>query len=111
MIASYLCLVNAQGNLPTDSTEMITISRTEFDAIQKRLSEFEEKILSLQHQVLVYQKMIFGAKSERHVSLDQSQISMELEGIENPVPGKRTVKYILHRRSGRRNFEASKLAT
>ena len=86
MIASYLCLVNAQGNLPTDSTEMITISRAEFDAIQKRLSEFEEKILSLQHQVLVYQKMIFGAKSERHVSLDQSQISMELEGIENLPP-------------------------
>lgn len=85
-IAQYLCLVNAQGAIPTDSNEMVTISRVEFDALKKRLGDSEEKILVLQQQLLRYQKMLFGSKSERHFPLDQAQISLELEGVENPEP-------------------------
>jgi len=103
MIASYLCLVNTQGNIPpSDATEMISISRAEFEALvsanqnyQKVIKEFEEKFLYLQHQIQQYQKHIFGSKSERHFPLDNSQTSLALEGMQNQEsdPSTETITY------------------
>ena len=93
MIASYLCLVNTQGNIPpSDATEMISISRAEYEAIvaenarhREAVKEFEIKLLNLQQQVQQYMRMIFGSRSERFIPMDKTQMIMELEGMESPA--------------------------
>ena len=72
---------------------MIMIPRAEFNAIvaenarnREAVKEFEVKLLRLQQQVDQYARMIFGSRSERFLSTDKAQMSMELEGTENPSP-------------------------
>ena len=80
---------NKPASIPPD---MILISRVEFEEIvaenarnRKAINEFEAKLLSLQHQVEQYSRMIFGSRSERFIPIDKSQINLELEGVDNPV--------------------------
>ena len=79
---------NKPASIPPD---MILISRVEFEEIvagnarnRKAINEFEAKLLSLQHQVEQYSRMIFGSRSERFIPIDKSQINLELEGVDNP---------------------------
>jgi len=80
---------NCSASIPPD---MVLISRVELEEMVaenarnlKKIHEFEAKLLSLQHQVEQYSRMIFGSRSERFIPGDKSQITLELEGVDNAV--------------------------
>ena len=80
---------NTPASIPPD---MILISRVEYEEmvsenlkLQETVRDFSAKLLSLQQQVQQYTRMIFGSKSERFMPTDKSQITLELEGVDNPV--------------------------
>src|ERR1039457_819367 len=72
---------------------MITIPRAEYELMiaenarhREAVKEFEAKLLSLQHQIEQYSRMIFGSRSERFLPTDKAQMAMDLKGTENPAP-------------------------
>ena len=86
--------MNAKDNIPpSEASDMITIPRADYEAmiaenakLQETVKDFASKLISLQQQVQQYARMIFGSKSERFIPIDKAQMTMELEGAENPVP-------------------------
>jgi transposase len=94
VFAWYICRVNATDNISTSAApDMITIPRAEYEAmvaqnakLLEMVKDFEAKLISLHQQVQQYTRMIFGSKSERFMPIDKAQMTMELEGTENPAP-------------------------
>lgn len=103
MSVSYLCHVSAQNNIPTSTDpDMIMIPRAEYEVmvaenvkLHEMVKDFEAKLISLHQQIQQYTRMIFGSKSERFIAMDKAQMSMELEGVENPAlqPLTETITY------------------
>ena len=54
-----------------ESTDQVLVSRKEYDNLRN-------ENLYLRHELEKLKRMIFGTKSERFVSTDSSQLSMEL---------------------------------
>lgn len=83
--------MNLSDNNPVSiPPDMILIPRVEYEEIvaetarhRQAVKEMEVRLLSLQHQVEQYSRMIFGSRSERFIQADKSQITLELEGIDN----------------------------
>ncbi len=108
LFAPYICHVNLNDNIPASETpDMITIPRSEYEAIvaenarnSKAVKDFEAKLLSLQHLVEQYSRMFYGSRSERFMPGDKSQMSIELEGIENPAPEPTTETITYTRKKG-----------
>jgi len=81
--------VNDAPNYIPENAETIVLSRSEYVSLQlviKKLevenSELQSKVLYLQQELGKLKRMIFGSKSERFIPTDSSQLSMDLEGIE-----------------------------
>ena len=79
--------MDVKDNIPaTASPEMIMIPRGEYEALVTKIDQqgqmirdFDVRFMSLQHQLELYKKMIFGSKSERFLSpTDKSQTSLDL---------------------------------
>ena len=81
--------MNDAPNYIPENAETIVLSRSEYVSLQlviKKLevenSELQSKVLYLQQELEKLKRMIFGSKSERFIATDSSQLSLELEGIE-----------------------------
>jgi len=67
--------VNEQPKITSEHTpEMVIISNEEY----KKLLENEAKITYLQFELEKLKRMIFGVKSERCISTDAAQLSLNL---------------------------------
>lgn len=76
----------------TENTELITLSRDEYNSLllnYKTLKELESKNtdlhndnLYLQQELNKLKRMIFGVKSERYVPTDTGQLMLGMEGLE-----------------------------
>lgn len=72
------------------SIETVTISKAEY----LELVQTKNRVLILQHELAQLKRMIFGAKSERHISMDPSQCSLfELQEAEVTQPAKEEITY------------------
>lgn len=80
MFFSYLRGVKKQLNSPSKKGqvpgELITITKEEYDTLQT-------EVVYLKHELAQIKRMIFGCKSERFVSQDPNQLTLEME---EPAP-------------------------
>ena len=76
--------MNLSDNNPVSiPPDMMLIPRVEYEEIvaetarhRQAVKEMEVRLLSLQHQVEQYSRMIFGSRSERFIQADKSQITL-----------------------------------
>ena len=83
---SYFYSVNEPGYIPPQQDlQMVTITRQEYE----KLLGNEAKIAYLQLELDKLKRMIYGAKSERFIAGDTSQLSLDLgQGEQPPVEPK-----------------------
>ena len=84
----YICVVNANNNILASAfVEMITIPLAEYQAMvaemtksRSNILDLQQRLLSLEHHLATYKKMIFGSRSERFIGgLDKDQIALDLD--------------------------------
>lgn len=69
-----------------ESSDQVILSRKEYEALIGLNHKLQSDNLYLHHELEKLKRMIFGAKSERFVASDTSQLSMELDkSVQSPV--------------------------
>jgi hypothetical protein len=69
----------------SESSDQVILSRNEYEALIGLNHKLQSDNLYLHHELEKLKRMIFGAKSERFVASDTSQLSLEL-GQSAPSP-------------------------
>jgi len=97
--------VKEQHSKNTENTEFITLSRSEYESLLlecksneilvEKESELQAEVLYLKQELDKLKRMIFGAKSERFIPTDSSQLALGLEGVElkEKEPETQTLSY------------------
>ena len=60
-------------NITTSSTEMMTISRAEYESLKAERDELNQKLDWLMEQVRLAKKKVYGTSSEQTKSANKSQ--------------------------------------
>lgn len=71
----------------------ITISKAEYDAMQHEYAAMQQQVSVLKHELAQLKRMIYGAKSERHVPQDPNQGSLFDVPAQEKEPEKEQVSY------------------
>jgi transposase len=83
----------------SESSDQVILSRNEYEALIGLNHKLQSDNLYLHHELEKLKRMIFGAKSERFVASDTSQLSLELgQSAPSPVePPTEDITYTRHK--------------
>ena len=109
----YLCFVNEEGQITT-----LTIPAEQYHLLEKKLEEQSLQIKQLlqrnaylQHEYDNLKRMVFGAKSERFVPTDSSQLPLfGIPAAEKQEPEKETITYQRNKSSNSEKNQPVRLA-
>ena len=109
----YLCFVNEASQIPTLSIPAeqynLLLKKLEEQALQ--INELLKRNAYLQHEYDTLKRMVFGAKSERFVPTDSSQLPLfGIPAAEKPEPEKETITYSRNKSSNSEKNQPVRLA-
>jgi transposase len=84
---------------PPESSDQVILSRKDYEELLNQNHRFQLDNLYLRHELEKLKRMIFGAKSERFIPSDPSQLSIDLgQVVPEPVaPAKEEITYTRHK--------------
>ena len=109
----YLCFVNEASQIPNQpiTTEQYNLLLKKFEEQSLQIKELLKRNTYLQHEYDTLKRMVFGAKSERFVPTDSSQLPLfGIPAAEKPEPEKETITYTRNKSSNSEKNQPVRLA-